>query len=251
MENQNNVVNETVEVKTEGGAVEIDTVEVKEEKTFTQAELEKILNKKFAQWQKKTEEAKIEAERKAKLTEAEKLAEERKEFESMKRQFEYEQRVNSTSKVLSSNNLTIEFSDFLVADTEEAKAEAERKAKLTEAEKLAEERKEFERMKMQFEYEQRVNSTSKVLASNNLPIEFADFLIGDSDEATTQRVDLFKNAFNEALEKALTERLRGNTPKVGVSSSKEISKKEFRNMSYKEKMDLYNKDKELFNKLSK
>ena len=188
MENQNNVVNETVEVKTEGGAVETDTVEVKEEKTFTQAELDKILNKKFAQWQKKTEEAKIEAERKAKLTEAEKLAEERKEFESMKRQFEYEQRVNSTSKVL---------------------------------------------------------------ASNNLPIEFADFLIAETDEATTQRVDLFKNAFNEALEKALTERLRGNTPKVGISSNKEISKKEFRNMSYKQKMDLYNKDKELFSKLSK
>ena len=188
MENQNNVVNETVEVQVEGGATEVDTVEVKEEKTFTQAELDKILNKKFAQWQKKTEEAKIEAERKAKLTEAEKLAEERKEFESMKRQFEYEQRVNSTSKVL---------------------------------------------------------------ASNNLPIEFSDFLVAETDEATTQRVDLFKNAFNEALEKALTERLRGNTPKVGVSSSKEISKKEFRNMSYKQKMDLYNKDKDLFDKLSK
>ena len=153
MENQNNVVNETVEIKTEGGAVEVDAVEVKEEKTFTQAELDKILNKKFAQWQKKTEEAKIEAERKAKLTEAEKLAEERKEFEAMRKQFEYEKRVNSTSKVL---------------------------------------------------------------ASNNLPVEFADFLIAESDEATTQRVDLFKNAFNEALEKALTERLRGNTPKTST-----------------------------------
>ena len=188
MENTNVNVNETVENKAEGGAVEVDTVEAKEEKTFTQAELDKILNKKFAQWQKKTEEAKIEAERKAKLTEAEKLAEERKEFESMKRQFEYEQRVNSTSKVLASNNLPIEFSDFLVADTE---------------------------------------------------------------EATTQRVDLFKNAFNEAVEKLVTERLRGNTPKVGISSNKEISKKEFRNMSYKQKMDLYNKDKDLFDKLSK
>ena len=50
MENQNNVVNEAVEVKAEGGSVEVNTVEVKEEKTFTQAELDKILNKKFAQW---------------------------------------------------------------------------------------------------------------------------------------------------------------------------------------------------------
>ena len=171
MENlENNVVEE---VKTEGGAVETQEVNevVKEEKTFTQAELDKILNKKFAQWQKKTE---------------------------------------------------------------EAKAEAERKAKLTEAEKLAEERKEFEAMKKQFEYEQRVNSTSKVLASNNLPIEFADFLIAESDEATTQRVDLFKNAFNEALEKALVERLKGNTPKTSTVQTRTFTINDIKNMSAEE-----------------
>ena len=187
MENTNVNVNETVENKAEGGAVEVDTVEVKEEKTFTQAELDKILNKKFAQWQKKTEEAKIEAERKAKLTEAEKLAEERKEFESMKRQFEYEQRVNSTSKVLASNNLPIEFSDFLVADTE---------------------------------------------------------------EATTQRVDLFKNAFNEAVEKLVNERLKGSVPKVGTSTKKEITKEQFKKMDLAQRQKLFMENKELYNKLS-
>ena len=184
MEIENNVVNEEIKVE----STETNSVEVKEEKTFTQEELDKILNKKFAQWQKKTE---------------------------------------------------------------EAKAEAERKAKLTEAEKLAEERKEFEAMRKQFEYEKRVNSTSKVLASNNLPIEFSDFLVADTEEATTQRVDLFKNAFNEALEKAVNERLKGKTPKVSMSSSTAITKEKFRSMSYKEKMDLYNKDKDLFDKLSK
>ena len=188
MENPNNVVeNEIVEAKTEGGAVEVDTVEVKEEKTFTQAELDKILNKKFAQWQKKTEEAKIEAERKAKLTEAEKLAEERKEFEAMRKQFEYEQRVNSTSKVLASNNLPIEFSDFLVADTE---------------------------------------------------------------EATTQRVDLFKNAFNEAVEKLVNERLKGSVPKVGTSTKKEITKEQFKKMDLAQRQRLFMENKELYNKLS-
>lgn len=171
MENQNNVVNEAVETQVEGVKAEVDTVEVKEEKTFTQAELDKILNKKFAQWQKKTE---------------------------------------------------------------EAKAEAERKAKLTEAEKLAEERKEFEAMKKQFEYEQRVNSTSKVLASNNLPIEFADFLIAENDEATTQRVDLFKNAFNDALEKAVNERLRGKTPKTSIVKARTFTINDIKNMSAEE-----------------
>ena len=171
MENQNNVVNEAVETQVEGVKAEVDTVEVKEEKTFTQAELDKILNKKFAQWQKKTE---------------------------------------------------------------EAKAEPERKAKLTEAEKLAEERKEFEAMKKLFEYEQRVNSTSKVLASNNLPIEFADFLIAENDEATTQRVDLFKNAFNDALEKAVNERLRGKTPKTSIVKARTFTINDIKNMSAEE-----------------
>ena len=172
MENQNiNVNEETVEAKTEGGAVETNTVELKEEKTFTQAELDKILNKKFAQWQKKTE---------------------------------------------------------------EAKQEAERKAKLTEAEKLAEERKEFEAMRKQFEYEKRANSTSKILASNNLPIEFADFLIAESDEATTHRVDLFKNAFNDAVEKLVNERLRGNVPKVSTVSSRSFTSNDIKNMSPEE-----------------
>ena len=207
MENNNVNVNDAVEDKVEGGATGVTTESPKitietekllstigedgittKEKTFTQTELDKILNKKFAQWQKKTEEAKAEAERKAKLTEAEKLAEERKEFESMKRQFEYEQRVNSTSKVLASNNLPIEFSDFLVADTE---------------------------------------------------------------DATTQRVDLFKNAFNEAVEKLVNERLKGSVPKVSTGTKNNtISKQDFRSMSYKEKMDLYNNNKELFKKLS-
>ena len=167
MENQNNVVNEEVTENIET-TEQVENVEVKSEKTFTQEELDKILNKKFAQWQKKTEEAKLEAERKAKLTEAEKLAEERKEFEALKKQFEYEKRVNSTSKVL---------------------------------------------------------------ASNNLPVEFADFLISDSDEATTQRVDLFKNAFNEAVEKLVNERLKGNTPRTSTVQNVQFSANDIRNMS--------------------
>ena len=105
-------------------------------------------------------------------------------------------------------------------------------------------------MKMQFEYEQRVNSTSKVLASNNLPIEFADFLIGDSDEATTQRVDLFKNAFNEALEKAVNERLKGRTPKVSTSKNEGITKDQFNKMDLVQRQKLFVENRELYNKLS-
>ena len=106
-------------------------------------------------------------------------------------------------------------------------------------------------MKMQFEYEQRVNSTSKVLASNNLPIEFADFLIAENDEATTQRVDLFKNAFNEALEKEVNERLRCKTPKTSNSKSLEITKEEFKKMSLQKQAQLRATKPELYKELTK
>ena len=43
MENTNNVVNEEIKIE----STETNSVEVKEEKTFTQEELDKILNKKF------------------------------------------------------------------------------------------------------------------------------------------------------------------------------------------------------------
>ena len=184
MEIENNVVNEEIKVE----STETNPVEVKEEKTFTQEELDKILNKKFAQWQKKTE---------------------------------------------------------------EAKQEAERKAKLTEAEKLAEERKEFEAMRKQFEYEKRVNSTSNVLASNNLPIQFSDFLVADTEEATTQRVDLFKNAFNQAIEKTINERLRGKTPKVPTQTSKGITKEEWNRMNLVQRQQIFSSNRELYNELNK
>lgn len=175
MENQiNNTSVEEVQEQTETN--ETTEVKAKEEvKTFTQEDLDKILAKKFAQWQKKTDEAKLEAERKAKLTEAEKLAEERKEFETMKKEFEYEKLINKTSKILD---------------------------------------------------------------SNNLPIEFADFLVGENEDATTKRIDLFKQTFNAALEVKVNERLRGNVPKTGTVTSGTVNPYDKKTYSLTKQMEL-------------
>ena len=191
MENQvqeNNVVEEVVE----GGA----TTEVKEVKTFTQEEVDKMISKRL-QRERKDIEAKIEAERK----------------------------------------------------------EAEELAKLSEAEKqrklFEKQVKEFEETKRAFENERLLNETSKQLASKNLPIEFAEMLKGNDAEKTFENIQLFEAKFNEAVEKVVTERLRGNVPKTTTSSSlTSITKEQFRSMSYMEKMDLYNKDREMFDKLN-
>ena len=116
MENQiqeNNVVEDVVE----GGA----TTEVKEVKTFTQEEVDKMISKRL-QRERKDIEAKIEAERKeaeelAKLSEQEKqkklFEKQVKEFEETKRAFENEKLLNETSKQLAAKNLPIEFAEML------------------------------------------------------------------------------------------------------------------------------------------
>ena len=141
----------------------------------------------------------------------------------------------------------------------EAKIEAERKeaeelAKLSEAERqralFEKQVKEFEETKKAFENERLLNETSKQLASKNLPIEFASMLKGKDAESTFENIKAFEIKFNETLEKMVTERLRGATPKVATSTKVNITKDQFRSMSYMEKMDLYNKDKELFTQLN-
>ena len=107
----------------------------------------------------------------------------------------------------------------------EAKIEAERKeaeelAKLSEQEKqkklFEKQVKEFEETKKAFENERLLNETSKQLASKNLPIEFAQMLKGNDAESTFENIKVFETKFNEALEKAVTERLRGSSPKTAT-----------------------------------
>ena len=140
------------------------------------------------------------------------------------------------------------------AQIEAERKEAEELAKLSEAEKqkklFEKQVKEFEETKRAFENERLLNETSKQLASKNLPIEFASMLKGKDAESTFENIKAFETKFNEALEKMVTERLRGATPKVATSTKVNITKDQFRSMSYMEKMDLYNKDKELFNELN-
>lgn len=141
----------------------------------------------------------------------------------------------------------------------EAKIEAERKeaeelAKLSEQEKqkklFEKQVREFEETKKAFEAERLLNETSKQLASKNLPIEFAEMLKGEDAESTLNNINVFEAKFNEALEKMVTERLRGATPKVATTSNG-ITKEEFKKMSLAQQAELARKDKDLYLELSK
>ena len=138
------------------------------------------------------------------------------------------------------------------AKIEAERQEAERLAKLSEAERqkamFEKQVAEFEATKRAFEQEKLLNETSKQLASKNLPIEFAEMLKADDAESTFENIKIFEAKFNEAVERLVNERLKGNTPKV-KSDVSGMTKETFNKMSYQERLALFNSDPELYDKL--
>jgi hypothetical protein len=192
-ENTNVNVESTETVEVEGGATETTEIKtsVKEEKTFTQEDLDKILNKKFAQWKKKEEETKEEAAKLAKMSEQE------------RQEALFEKQV-----------------------------------------------KEFEETKKAFENEKLLNETTRQLAAKNLPVQFAGWLKGADAESTLENIKVFEAKFSEALENKVNEHFKKPVPKLSHNNEQIITKEVFNKMSYSERVNLLNTNKELYNQLN-
>lgn len=107
----------------------------------------------------------------------------------------------------------------LEKELKEQKAEAERLAKLSEKE-----RNEIEWKKKEDALDKREQELAKKelkaqaiteLHEKKLPSSFADFLLSDDGKKTFENIGNFKTAFDEAIEGAVNERLKGDPPKVG------------------------------------
>lgn len=68
---------------------------------YTDDDVNDIVNKKFAKWKKELEEEKKKAEKRAKLSEEERIAEEKKELEEKIAEYERKERVNENAKQIS------------------------------------------------------------------------------------------------------------------------------------------------------
>lgn len=85
---------------------------------------------------------------------------------------------------------------------ERARAEIEKKQKAFD-----EERKQYICEKMEFE-------AAKELAKYKLPLSFAKLLSGGDVDSTMSNIENFRQEFMKAVEEALSERLKGSTPKT-------------------------------------
>ena len=185
--------------------------EVKEEKTFTQAELEEILSKRLAKEKKKQEaiaEKEYQARLKAELEESEKLAQ-----------------MNQ-------------------AEREKAKAEKERKEFELEKARYEQERREFEQAKIKAQ-------TMQMLGERKIPVELAQFITSNNADEIMDNVNTFEKCFNEAVEKVVTERLRGKTPTTSIVSNGKITKEQFNKMRIDERSRLFKENPSLYAELTK
>ena len=137
---------------------------------------------------------------------------------------------------------------------QQEKSEAEKLAKMSESERL---QAEFDKQKAQFESERQQFlkeklelQTVKELSAMGLPTEFSNYVMADNAETIKANIETFKSHWEQAIEKAVNEKLQGHTPKSATKvGGMTVTKEQFNKMSYKEKMEIYNTDIDLYHQL--
>ncbi|WP_051931536.1 DUF4355 domain-containing protein [Clostridium sp. KNHs214] len=138
---------------------------------------------------------------------------------------------------------------------EAEKLEAEKLAKMSEAErqqalfdkekaKFEEERKQYQREKMELEIIKQMNS-------KGLPTEFASYLIANDAETALDNIKTFEAEWQKAIEKAVNEKLKGNTPKAGSNTNITITREDFLKMNFSEQNKFANENPEQYKQIMK
>ena len=109
--------------------------------------------------------------------------------------------------------------------------------------------KELEEKMAKYEAEKaeslRLETNRSKLKDNGLSTDLARFIKEDSD------IDFFKNLINDSVKAEVKNKLGNSSyrPPVVDNNLSTITKEQFNKMGYKERLKLYNEDKELYTKL--
>lgn len=132
-------------------------------------------------------------------------------------QQESDKRVTSAIKKKQS-----EWEEQFKTKLEAEKQEAKKLAKLSESERakalLDKQQMEFEAERLSFQREKIELEVTKQLAEKELPIRFAKLLVTDDAETSLENINTFEKDWQDALKKAVDEKLKGSSPKGGGTS---------------------------------
>lgn len=132
--------------------------------------------------------------------------------------------------------------------------EAERLAKLSEEEKT----KELESLRIKDLEEREAELNKKVLeleavkqlSSKNLPTNFSSIVMASTAEEVMENIKNVETLFKEEVQAAVEEKLKGNTPRTGSAPATGMSKEDFDALDYAGKVNVYNTNKELYDKFT-
>ena len=104
---------------------------------------------------------------------------------------------------------------------------------------------QLDAMKAEKEQAELLNANSKKLKEQGLNTDLAKYIKTDDD------IDFFKNLINDSVKTQIQQKLGKSSykPPVNNDSLNTITKEQFNKMGYKERLKLYNEDKELYEKL--
>lgn len=177
---------------------------------------------------------------------------------------------------------TLSFDDFLKTEGNQAEFDrrvqkavttavdkAQKKWKImtddqvSEAEKLAamtkEEKAEYLRQKQEKDLASREANITKrelmaeaknALAEKNLPVSLADVLNYTDADSCNKSIAAVEKAFKEAVKEAVEEKLKGGKPPKKAPDGLSVTKEQYSNMGYMERLKLKNENPELYKQLT-
>ena len=118
--------------------------------------------------------------------------------------------------------------DAVASAREEWQKEADEAAELAKLSKDDKDKKLFEKDKAKlaedkakFEHDKLVLETKNQLSEKKLPSSFADFLVSENADSTLKNINSFEAAWNQAVQEAVNEKLKGSTPQTGTTNTGE------------------------------
>ena len=135
--------------------------------------------------------------------------------------------------------------------------EAEKLAKMNADEKQKYEFEQLQAKLAEFEKKDQYYSLSKeankMLAEHDIQAddELLQLIVKDTADDTNKAVQSFVTLFNAKVEQGVNKALTGKSPRMNTSGNTGITKTDFDKMGYKEKVELNQKNPDLYNQLTK
>lgn len=132
-------------------------------------------------------------------------------------------------------------------------SEAQRLETLSENERekalFEKELNSFKEEKSKFEREKLLLETNKQLISKNLPTDFAEHLISNDAKTTLENINNFEKVWQDAINKEVSQKIKGTSPTKPVQETNQITKESFRKMSLLEQSRLAQENPKLYEDL--